>query len=489
MIYILLTIVIALLLFLGYQTLVKKEERISEAELATLQSDLRHSEEELQRLRREEELLEAEKNELQVALSLAETTKAQEAQHNERLVAALQANLESREAELSALKSDLRNLQKEKTDLQSALSAIGEKLQQTEKNLAEAKSSQDSLSNLLEEKFRGITTKIIDERAEQIHARSEESLKPLREDLKRFGEQVQNAYSNESRERQSLKTQIQMLVEHSEKMSQEANSLTKALKGDNKVQGDWGEMILENILSASGLRKGEEYTLQDTIRDEAGHVVKNEDSGSTMRPDAIIHYPNGSQVIIDSKVSLKAFSEYVAAETEEEREKALKEHLQSVRQQISLLASKDYHAYVEESADFVMLFIPNEPAYILAMKEDPSLWEEAYKKNVVLINSTNLLAALRMAKDLWQRDTQMKNVQKIFEEVGKLYDKFVGYVSSFKEVEDSLQKASNSLVKAKGQLSEGSGNIIRRIENLKKMGAKTSKQLPPHLRPDDLEDE
>ena len=345
--------------------------------------------------------------------------------------------------------------------------------------LKEAEESKANLADLLEERFRGITTKIIDERAEQIRTRSEESLQPLREDLKRFGEQVQKAYNDEARERTSLQTEIRMLVEHSQKMSEEANSLTRALKGDNKVQGDWGEMILENILESSGLRKNEEYTLQSTLRDDAGSVLKHDETGKKMRPDAIIHYPNGRDVVIDSKVSLKAFSDYVSAETEEERKLAQKAHLDSVRRHIKELSSKEYHAYLPDSADFVMLFIPNEPAYILAMKEDPNLWNEAYKQNVVLINGTNLLAALRMAKDLWVRDAQIKNVQDIFNKVGQLYENCCNFLDSFDKVEKDFKTAEKSLIEAKKKLVTGGQgkNIITRMERLRDMGAKSNKQI------------
>ena len=392
---------------------------------------------------------------------------------------ALQAKLSYQEEELRSLKAEKLQLAEEQQSLSIQLAKADATIDQLVERLKEAEESKADLADLLEERFRGITSKIIDERAEQIRTRSEESLQPLREDLKRFGEQVEKAYKDEARERTSLQTEIRMLVEHSQKMSEEANSLTKALKGDNKVQGDWGEMILENILESSGLRKNEEYTLQSTLRDDAGGVLKHDETGKKMRPDAIIHYPNGRDVVIDSKVSLKAFSDYISAETEEERELAQKAHLQSVRRHIDELASKEYHAYLPDSADFVMLFIPNEPAYILAMKEAPNLWNEAYKKNVVLINGTNLLAALRMAKDLWVRDAQIKNVQDIFNKVGMLYDNCCAYLESFEKVEKDFKTAEKSLLEAKKKLYTGGQgkNIITRMERLRDMGAKSSKQI------------
>lgn len=394
-----------------------------------------------------------------------------------RQMVGLSTTLELREQELVRLSQQVSQGEAQLKDTEQTLRVREVELEQTKAMLQEAKASQEQLADLLEARFRGITTKLIDERAELLHRRSEESLKPLREDLKRFGEQVQSAYVNESRERHSLQTEIRLLVQHSQQMSQETQNLTKALKGDNKVQGDWGEMILENILVTSGLRKGEEYTLQETLRDEQGHTIYSDDEGRMLRPDALIHYPNGSTVIIDSKVSLKAYAAYVGAETEAERNHWAEEHLLSVRRQIDLLASKAYHRYVPQSADFVLLFIPNEPAYILALKSAPSLWEEAYKKNVVILNAANLLATLRMAKDLWQRDGQIKNVNKIFKQVGDLYDKFALYLETFDDVEKKFASASKSLEKARGQLLEGPGNVIRRFDTLKQMGAKTSRLI------------
>lgn len=482
---ILVIIVLGLLALVGFLVVSRTSQAQDKGDVIALQTSLEICERELESLKQDRVTLQQEVQHLRTELSLAVAGKEQTELRAHTLEVTLKANLENREQEVQTLRNSYEKLLEEKQAIQVSLSAVQVTLEQTEQRLEEAERSKTGLADLLEERFRGITTKIIDERAELIRSRSEESLKPLREDLKRFGEQVQNAYNSESRERHSLQNEIRLLIEHSQKMSQEANSLTKALKGDNKVQGDWGEMILENILESSGLRAGEEYTLQETLRDEAGQTIKSEESGQTMRPDAIIHYPNGRQVIIDSKVSLKAFSDYVSAETEEERNRALQAHIQSVRNQIKLLADKHYYAYVKESADFVMLFIPSEPAYILAMKEAPTLWDEAYKQNVVLINATNLLAALRMAKDLWVRDNQMKNIQKIFEEVGKLYDKFHGYISSFEDVEKKFQAAASSLEKAKGQLYQGSGNIMRKMEQLKDMGAKTTKQLPKAMLDED----
>ncbi len=265
-------------------------------------------------------------------------------------------------------------------------------------------------------------------------------------------------------------------------MSNETKALTLALKGDSKIQGDWGEMILENILEGSGLTKNVEYFTQETLRDENGEIIKSEDSNKALRPDVIVRYPNNGSIIIDSKVSLTAYSKYIAAETENDKKLYAKEHLNSVRKHIQELSQKNYAQYVSTSPDFVLLFIPNEPAYTLVLKESASLWEEAYKKRIILINGTNLIAVLRMAQDMWQRDRQIKNVEEIVKKAGGLYDKFCSYSESLLDAEKKLIAATNSLDKAKKQLMTGKGNLISGLENLKEMGITSNKQIPLQLK-------
>ena len=249
------------------------------------------------------------------------------------------------------------------------------------------------------------------------------------------------------------------------------------------MQGDWGELVLERILDQSGLIRGEHYFVQETLRDESGAVITTGDSRGGLRPDVIVRYPNRGAIVIDSKVSLTAYARYVAAETDAERDQALREHLLSLRKHINELSGKRYEEYTEGSPNFVMLFIPNEPAYTIALAHDLTLWEEAYRKNVVLINGTNLIAALRMAQDMWQRDSQQRNVLQIVDEAGKLYDKFATFSETFLKIESKLEDAQKAFGEAKGQLRDGRGDILGRFDKLKALGAKTKKALPGGIQP------
>lgn len=289
---------------------------------------------------------------------------------------------------------------------------------------------------------------------------------------------MEETYNNEARERFSLKEQIKELVERSESIGAEAKQLTHALRGDSKIQGDWGEMILESILEKSGLEKDREYFIQETLRDEEGHTIQGSD-GRKMRPDVIIRYPGGEnhQMVIDSKVSLTAYVNYVNAEDADEARLALKQHLVSVKKHIDELAGKSYQDYVGKG-DHVMMFIPNEAAYLAAMQADHALWQYAYEKKVLLLSPTNLIAALKLVADLWQRDKQTRNAIDIAEEGGKLYDKFAGFVEDMEKIGKSLNTTAMAYTDAMKKLKTGNGNLIGRVEKLKVMGVKAKKNLP-----------
>lgn len=397
-----------------------------------------------------------------------------------------QRDLAYAEQRLQALEGDLRNAEellaharREEIALNTTAAELRTRLELAEHQLGEAQAQKQVLGEELKGQFRQLASDILQERSSALDQRNEEALKPLREDLKRFGEQVQKTYTEEARERFSLERVIKELMERSQQVSQEANQLTKALRGDAKVQGDWGEMILDNILEMSGLRSGEEYFTQQEVRDE---------EGNRLRPDVVVKYPNGGFMVIDSKVSLTAYTVYVTAEDDLEREAAALRHLESVRRHIDELSRKSYSDLIEGAPDFVLLFIPNEPAYNLAMQLNPQLWMDAYRKRIVLINGTNLIAALRMAQDMWQRDRQISNVENIVQEAGKLYDKFVSYTETLLEAEKKMQAASASLSKARNQLTDGRGNLVGRLQKLSKMGVRGKKSLPAELEPDESEE-
>lgn len=399
--------------------------------------------------------------------------------------------------ELKALETKLQTTAEAHQELRQRYDALQQKADEASVSLAAVRTERASLAAELEklqaekgklaeelrDSFRAVANDIMRERTEDLDKRTKETLSPLREDLKRFGEQVDKTYQEEARERFNLKDSIEKLILRSQEISQETTSLTRALRGDSKVQGDWGELVLERILDQSGLIRGEHYFVQETLRDESGAVITTGDNRGGLRPDVIVRYPNRGAIVIDSKVSLTAYARYVAAETDAERDQALKEHLLSLRKHINELSGKRYEEYTEGSPNFVMLFIPNEPAYTITLAHDPTLWEEAYRKNVVLINGTNLIAALRMAQDMWQRDSQQRNVLQIVDEAGKLYDKFATFSETFLKIESKLEDAQKAFGEAKGQLRDGRGDILGRFDKLKALGAKTKKALPGGIQP------
>ena len=409
---------------------------------------------------------------------------AERAEHEKALeLKTLETKLQTTAEAHQELRQRYDTLQQKADEAAVSLAAVRTERASLAAELEKLQAEKGKLAEELRDSFRAVANDIMRERTEDLDKRTKETLSPLREDLKRFGEQVDKTYQEEARERFNLKDSIEKLILRSQEISQETTSLTRALRGDSKVQGDWGELVLERILDHSGLIRGEHYFVQETLRDESGAVITTGDNRGGLRPDVIVRYPNRGAIVIDSKVSLTAYARYVAAETDAERDQALKEHLLSLRKHINELSGKRYEEYTEGSPNFVMLFIPNEPAYTIALAHDPTLWEEAYRKNVVLINGTNLIAALRMAQDMWQRDSQQRNVLQIVDEAGKLYDKFATFSETFLKIESKLEDAQKAFGEAKGQLRDGRGDILGRFDKLKALGAKTKKALPGGIQP------
>lgn len=261
---------------------------------------------------------------------------------------------------------------------------------------------------------------------------------------------------------------VLMLKEQTSKIGSDAANLTKALKGDSKMQGDWGEMVLETILENSGLRKDEEFFIQENTKDE---------NGKNYRPDVIVRFPEGRSVVIDSKVSLTAYTDALATDDESDRERLLKAHALSVRKHIDELAEKDYSKLVDDAIGFVLMFIPNETSYIAAMKQQPDLSRYAYQKKIIIISPSNLLMALQLAYNLWQYDRQNKNVEKIVKTAADLYDKVATFEDTFTGIGDLITRLSGIYDKAKKQMYDGPGNVMRRVEGLKALGVTPKKQL------------
>ena len=311
----------------------------------------------------------------------------------------------------------------------------------------------------------------------------DELLKPIKEQFADFKKSVEESKTQNEVNKKELQNTFEAtmklfqqeqqqavlnLKEQTEKIGSDAANLTKALKGDSKMQGDWGEMVLETILENSGLRKDEEFFIQENTKDE---------NGKNFRPDVIVRFPEGRSVVIDSKVSLTAYTDALAAGNDEERERLMKAHALSVRKHIDELAEKDYSKLVDDAIGFVLMFIPNETSYIAAMKQQPDLSRYAYQKKIIIISPSNLLMALQLAYNLWQYDRQNKNVEKIVKTAADLYDKVAGFEDTFTGIGDLITRLSGTFDKARKQLYEGSGNVMRRVESLKGLGVTPKKQI------------
>ncbi len=335
--------------------------------------------------------------------------------------------------------------------------------------------------------FKAVASDIFSAHSEKLKASNNEQmseiLNPLKEEIKDFKKKVDDTFLNSSKERSVLGEQMRQLMDLNKTIGKEARELTEALSGNTKIQGDWGELILQTILDKSGLVEGENYFIQLT-KNEDGEQIKNE-RNERLRPDVVVSLPDKKSIVIDSKVSLTAYLNYVNADNEADRTKYGKAHVLSVRSHLKELDSKNYQDYVgidkDGRIDYVLMFIPNEHAYMAAMSLDPNLWMEAYEKRVVIISPAHVISTLRLIAQLWTRDKQTKNALMIAEEGGKLYDKFVGFIDDMQSIGDSLNKASEAHQNALNKLKDGRGNIMTKVQKLQELGAKASKSLPKNL--------
>ena len=354
------------------------------------------------------------------------------------------------------LESELESEKKQGLGRIESLNEAKEALSIQFKNLA---------NDILEEKSRRFT--------EQNATNLDALLKPLQTKLTEFKEQVSNSYGNEARERFALKGEIERLANLNLRMSDETRSLTQALKGDSKIQGNWGELVLESILESSGLRKGEEYLVQES---------HTQTDGTRLQPDIIVNLPDDRHLVVDSKVSITAYARYAEATDPILAQQELNLHIQSLRQHIQSLSSKNYSSlHGLGSVDFVLMFIPIEPAFLLALTSAPNLYQEALSKNIVLVCPSTLMATLRTVAHLWRQDQQNRNALEIARQCGTLYDKFVGFVDDLEKLGQRLDQAQTSYHDAFNKLKTGKGNLIRSAERVKELGVKPSKSLPNPL--------
>ncbi len=336
------------------------------------------------------------------------------------------------------------------------------------------KSEIENLQKRLTTEFENIANKILKERSDEFsatnHKNISEILNPLKEKIQSFEKKVDDTYDKELRDKISLREEVRKLAELNTKVSEDANNLTKALKGDVKKQGNWGEVILERVLERSGLTRGQEY--------EREEVVEGIDN-KVQRPDVIIHLPDNKHIIIDSKVSLVAYERMMTAETDEAQFLNLKEHLSSIRSHVKLLSEKNYqNALNINTPDFVLMFIPIESSFSVAVQGDPELFSYAWERKIVIVSPTTLLATLRTISSIWKQENQTKNAQEISRLSATLYDKFVGFVEDLQKIKTNLDRTSNAYDDAVRKLKDGSGNIIRTAEKIKELGIRTNKSLP-----------
>ncbi|MEI7980883.1 MAG: DNA recombination protein RmuC [Bacteroidota bacterium] len=362
-------------------------------------------------------------------------------------------------------------------DLSKKLTASETEYKNLLKKLDEQKADVDKLQEKFRTEFKNLANDILEEKTqkftEQNRTKLEEILKPLGEKIHEFEKKVDETYDKESKQRFSLEKEIKNLADLNQQISADAKNLTTALKMDTKKQGNWGELVLERVLESSGLVRGQEYIREVSTRGNEGDVY---------RPDVIVNLPENKHIIIDSKVSLVAYNDFVAAETIEEKEKQMKLHLFSIRNHVKMLSEKTYHNLEAfDTPDYVLLFIPIESSFSLAVQSDADLFSFAWEKNVVIVSPTTLLATLKTVASIWKHEKQTQNAIEIARQGGLLYDKFVSFLADLDKLGNQLETARRTYDEAHRKLSSGSGNLIGKVEKLKELGAKAGKEIPRGL--------
>ena len=372
----------------------------------------------------------------------------------------LATTLEQRAARIGELEAELTAARSSQAENENRLNAF---IAETEKRFTDT--------------FKSLASQILEEKTAKFTATNEtklnELLNPFRERLKDFQKKIEDTHLSDTTERRSLKDELKRLMDLNQQVSQDTRNLTTALKGEAKTQGTWGEIILERVLEMSGLARGREYEVQDS---------RVAEDGSRQQPDVVIRLPPDRNLIVDAKVSLVAFERYASADNDDDRTEALNQHLTSVRNHIKGLSEKNYPAlYGLESLDFVLMFVPVEPAFMAAVQADTGLYEAAWRKNVVLVSPTTLMATARVVESVWRLERQNSNVMKIAEQAGRMHDAFVSFVSELEKAVRQFQSAGQSLDLAMKKLHTGRGNLVRRAEDIRKLGAKAAKKLPATL--------
>ncbi|MGB5205053.1 DNA recombination protein RmuC [Eudoraea sp.] len=385
----------------------------------------------------------------------------------------LRNNLVEMEKRLALGIEETSELRSQKEQLGIQISRYEAEMENLQQKNTEQKADVEKLQEKFTKEFENLANRILDVKSEKFTKQNKENieniLNPLKEKIKTFEDKVEKSQKENISIHSSLKEQLLNLQSQNLKITQEAENLTKALKGDSKMQGNWGELVLERVLEKSGLEKDREYSVQQSF---------TRADGSRVLPDVIINLPDGKKMVVDSKVSLTAYERYINAE-EEFQEKFLKEHIGSIKNHVDQLSSKKYEdLYEMESPDFVLMFIPIEPAFAIAINNDNSIYNKAFEQNIVIVTPSTLLATLRTIDSMWNNEKQQRNAIEIARQAGALYDKFEGFISDLTKVGKKMDEAKFEYKGAMNKLVEGRGNIITSIEKLKKMGAKAKKSLP-----------
>ncbi|NIK92908.1 DNA recombination protein RmuC [Mangrovimonas sp. CR14] len=387
----------------------------------------------------------------------------------------LQQNILDLKETIQRIEVDRESIRAEKDHLNSELTRKQTEFENLQQKNQEQKQEVEKLQEKFTKEFENLANKILDEKSSKFTKQNKEHLEvllnPLQEKIKGFEKRVEDTNKESIGRHSELKEQIKTLAELNQQMSKDADNLTKALKGDSKMQGNWGELILTRILEKSGLEKDREYTVQDS---------HNTEDGKRLQTDVLIHLPDGKKMIIDSKVSLVHFERFVSEEDEEQKQVHLKQHIASIKRHVEQLSAKNYQYLIEESPDTVFMFIPIEPAFAIASAHEPNLYEQAFDRQVIIVTPATLLAALRLVDNLWQNDRQRQNALEIATEAGNLYDSFTNLTDELIKVGKQIGTVQTSYEGAMKKLT-GRGNLIRRVEKLKKLGAKASKNLNENL--------
>lgn len=402
-------------------------------------------------------------------------------------LASLQERLSGREEllrrqreELQASISRMERLVQDKTQLERDNSRLATELREAGRRAAEHQQALHDSKQELQVQFENLANQIFDEKTRSFADQSKSSLDtiltPFREKILDFERKVTEVYNTEGKERHSLLKEVQRLQELNQKIGADAENLTRALKGDARTQGSWGEVILERILEESGLRKGIEYHSQGGFRDTEGRLFK---------PDVIVRLPDEKDIVIDSKVSLVAYEKYVRAEHDEQRERAVKEHLASISAHLKGLEAKRYDELPGvKSLDFVLMFVPIESAFMLAVEKDGEIFRKSFDRNIMIVSPSTLLVTLRTIQNIWRYEHQSKNALEIADKAGNLYDKFVGFVADLEKIGDQIDNTRKAYEGAHNKLTSGKGNLVARAQGLVDLGVKSRKQLPSSFRPE-----